>query len=67
MSAEASQQNSTQLGARESVYGRSGRGRVDRKSEDVEEVEAEAEASPLTNSLPNPNKVVQITEVDSCQ
>ncbi len=27
MSAEASQQNSTQLGARESVYGRSGRGR----------------------------------------
>jgi len=40
---------------------------VDRKAEDVEEVEAEAEASPLTNSLPNPNKVVQITEVDSCQ
>ena len=40
---------------------------VDRKAEDAEEVEAEAEAFPLATNLPNPNKVVQITKVGSCQ
>ena len=40
---------------------------VDRKAEDAEEVEAEAEVFPLANNLPKPSKVVQITKIDSCQ
>ena len=40
---------------------------ADRKAEDAEELEAEAEAFPLATNLPNPNKVLQITKVGSCQ
>ena len=40
---------------------------ADRKAEDAGEVEAKAEAFPLANDLPNPNKVLQITKVGSCQ